>query len=89
MKPPFEIVHAFCTLIGVLTLNSKHMQTPKNSCPCKHSGCIQVYFLTTSKVMDGPDHLKPRFEILYRILTNKVVVELPIPGIFPEGVIAT
>jgi len=55
----------FCTLIGVILLNSKSLQKHKNSCPRKYPSWTQVNNLPTTKG-DGLDHLKPRFEILHQ-----------------------
>jgi len=49
---PMKIL--LCILIWVITRICKRIQTPKNSCSCKHPNCIQVYILTTPKPVDRP-----------------------------------
>ena len=41
-------------LIGVIIRSCKRIQTPKNSCSCKHPSWIQVYILTTPKPVNRP-----------------------------------
>ena len=43
-----------CILIGVIIRICKRIQTPKNSCSCKHPSWIQVYIWTTPKPVNRP-----------------------------------